>query len=32
MKMAKVATILPQNNMIKGRVTDEKENRLSEPV
>ena len=24
MKMAKVATILPQNNMIKGRVTDEK--------
>ena len=24
MKLAKVATILPQNNMIKGRVTDEK--------
>lgn len=32
MKLAKVATILPQKNMIKGRVTDEKENRLSEPV
>ncbi len=24
MKLAKVATILPQKNMIKGRVTDEK--------
>lgn len=32
MKLAKVATILPQKNMIKGRVTDEKENHLSEPV